>query len=311
VAEVLGSSSISLELMDIWRVPGTAHAQVWEERFSQHALARAVVEVVARLGKDTGVTEPPTMTLVATPSRRFAASTRAEVGFAGEDDVQGEHRAAVGYCGAAEVGILLADALDVAHVGDTILVLTATGSVDAMLVRAAKDGPGAMTRETTLAARRDVSYASYLTWRGLLDREPTRRPERPGVSAPASYRNVEWKYGLEGSRCTTCGKVYLPPQRVCGSCGALDTTESYSLADRTATIVGFSTDAVSDSPAPPAVAAIVDFEGGGRLTVELADTTSDEIGLGDEVEMTFRRTYVAMGVPNYFWKARPVKGTQR
>ena len=35
-----------------------------------------------------------------------------------------------------------------------------------------------------------------------------------------------------------------------------------------------------------------------------------EVAIGDKVEMTFRRLNSADGIQNYFWKAKPVRGTQ-
>ena len=52
--------------------------------------------------------------------------------------------------------------------------------------------------------------------------------------------------------------------------------------------------------------AVVDFDGGGRLPVELTDVDAAGVGIGDRVEMTFRRLFTADGIHNYFWKARPV-----
>ena len=59
------------------------------------------------------------------------------------------------------------------------------------------------------------------------------------------------------------------------------------------------------SPSPPVVFAVVDFDGGGRLPVELCDVDADEVTIGMRVEMTFRRLHTADGIHNYFWKARP------
>lgn len=309
VAEVLGTSSFSVELMDTWRTPGSEYPQVWEERFAQHVNGRALADVAAQVAKDTGYTETPTHTLVATPNRRFASATATAAGCAGGTAVQDAHRELVGYCGAAEIGLLLADVLDTATAGETVLLLQAAGGVDAMLLRVLRDGPGA--KVDRLQQREQVAYGNYLTWRGFLEREPTRRPERPSVAAPAAFRNQAWKYGLQGSACRACRKVYLPPQRVCGGCGGVDTTEPYGVADRLATIVSMSTDSITDTPNPPALVALVDFDDGGRMTCELTETRAGELRVGSRVEMTFRRTYTVRGVPNYFWKARPVMGAER
>jgi hydroxymethylglutaryl-CoA synthase len=53
---------------------------------------------------------------------------------------------------------------------------------------------------------------------------------------------------------------------------------------------------------------VVDFDGGGRYTLELTDADPAEVEIGTRVEMTFRKLYTAGDVHNYFWKARPVHG---
>ena len=53
------------------------------------------------------------------------------------------------------------------------------------------------------------------------------------------------------------------------------------------------------------IGAVVDFDKGGRMLCQLTDVDPDNVGIGDELEMTFRRLYTAGGVHNYFWKARP------
>ncbi len=52
---------------------------------------------------------------------------------------------------------------------------------------------------------------------------------------------------------------------------------------------------------------MVDFDGGGRLPVELTDVDAADVAVGSRVEMTFRRLVTADGIHNYFWKARPVR----
>ena len=79
------------------------------------------------------------------------------------------------------------------------------------------------------------------------------------------------------------------------------------MADATGTVVTFTIDRLAYSPSPPIVFAVVDFDGGGRLPVELTDVDADEVAIGDRVEMTFRRLFTADGIHNYFWKARPIR----
>jgi uncharacterized OB-fold protein len=77
------------------------------------------------------------------------------------------------------------------------------------------------------------------------------------------------------------------------------------MADTPATIATFTVDRLAYSLSPPVVAAVIDFEGGGRFQCELTDVDPRKVKIGDRVEMTFRRLLTADGVHNYFWKARP------
>jgi uncharacterized OB-fold protein len=182
--------------------------------------------------------------------------------------------------------------------------------VDVWLARVT-DAITSYRRTTTVAAQvargnDALPYATFLTWRGQLHREPPRRPDPERPAAPPSLRNEEWKYGFTASRCEACGTRHLPPQRVCASCGAVDQLSSERLADVPATIATYTIDRLAFSLSPPVVAAVVDFDGGGRFTCELTDVDPASVKIGDRVEMTFRRLFTAGGVHNYFWKARPL-----
>jgi uncharacterized OB-fold protein len=119
------------------------------------------------------------------------------------------------------------------------------------------------------------------------------------------HRAEAWKFGFVGSRCTSCGGVNLPPQRVCVLCEAVDQMEPEPMAAATGRVATYTLDHLAYSLQPPVVAAVVDFEEGGRFSCQLTDVDPEQVKIGDELEMTFRRLYSAQGVHNYFWKARP------
>jgi uncharacterized OB-fold protein len=119
------------------------------------------------------------------------------------------------------------------------------------------------------------------------------------------HRHEAWKLAFVGSRCTACQAAQLPPQRVCPACGAVDQSRREPFADRSARVTTYTLDHLAYSLQPPIVDAVLDFEGGGRLTCELTDVDPSKVAIGDEVEMTFRRLYTGGAVHNYFWKARP------
>ncbi len=90
--------------------------------------------------------------------------------------------------------------------------------------------------------------------------------------------------------------------------GAIDDMEPVPMADVPGTVVTYTIDKLVYSPSPPVVFAVVDFDGGGRLPIELCDVDAADVSIGMRVEPTFRRLFVQDGIPNYFWKARPVRG---
>ena len=159
--------------------------------------------------------------------------------------------------------------------------------------------------EQVAAGRDDLPYATFLTWRGQMRREPPRRPdpERPG--APTVHRSEQWKYAFAGSRCLVCGFRHMPPTRACLSCHTIDQMQPERLADVPGTVATFTIDHLAFSLSPPVVGVIVDFDGGGRYRCEMTDVVASELSIGDRVSMTFRRVWTAQGVHNYFWKARP------
>ena len=111
-----------------------------------------------------------------------------------------------------------------------------------------------------------------------------------------------------GSTDRTTGITHLPPSRVGIAGGEVDDMEPAPMADAEGTIVTFTVDRLAYSPSPPVVFAVVDFDGGGRLPVELTDVDPAEVAIGDRIEMTFRRMFTADGLHNYFWKGRPLRG---
>jgi hydroxymethylglutaryl-CoA synthase len=121
-----------------------------------------------------------------------------------------------------------------------------------------------------------------------------------GSSHPAD-RNEDWKFGFVATRDTATGTVEMPPARMSQEGGAL---EQVPMAEVRGTVATFTIDRMAYSPSPPIVFGIVDFDGGGRLPIELADASPNDVTIGARVEMTFRRLGSADGISNYFWKAR-------
>ncbi|MEI2707011.1 MAG: OB-fold domain-containing protein [Ilumatobacteraceae bacterium] len=100
----------------------------------------------------------------------------------------------------------------------------------------------------------------------------------------------------------------MPPQRVSADGERTDGMLPQPMSATQGTVATFTVDRMAYSPSPPVVFAVVDFDGGGRLPIELCDVDAADVSIGMRVEPTFRRLFVQDGIPNYFWKARPVRG---
>ncbi len=303
IAEVLGEASATAEFLDRWRAPGALAGGQWEERFGQEAYVPLVRDAATRALAAAGL-ERVDRVILSSPHARTAAA-----GAKGLPAERIEPAASIGNAGAADPGIRLAAVLDEAAPGETILLLVAADGCDATVLRTTDALPAhraAVSVADQSGPGRNVAYATYLTWRGLLDREPPRRPEPGRPAGPASMRSEAWKFAFVGSKCEECGQVHVPPRRVCVGCGATDTMERVALSGRPGRIATSTVDRLAFSPSPPMIDAVIDFEGGGRYTLELADADPEQSAIGTDVELTFRRLYTSGGVHNYFWKARPV-----
>ncbi|AII10946.1 OB-fold domain-containing protein [Rhodococcus opacus] len=300
-AEIVGAASFTEEFLDRWRAPGSAAGERWEERFGFGRYAPLVERAVAHSLSDAGIDQADHVVVVSgntAVTKRAASLVQAGKSTGGS---------LIGYAGAATAGVALADALDRAQPGETILLVSAVDGADALVLRATEkiaDHRQAIPVTEQVAAGRAVTYPTYLTWRGLLDREPPRRPEPDRVSGPAAARGRAWKFSLTGSRCRDCGFVHLPPARVCKGCGAVDRMVAEPLAGRAGSVATYTVDRLAFSPAPPVVDAVVDFTDGGRYTFEVADADPEALAVGTQVETVFRRLNTAGGVQNYFWKVR-------
>ncbi|SNR82765.1 3-hydroxy-3-methylglutaryl CoA synthase [Haloechinothrix alba] len=301
VAEIVAQVSETAEILDRWRAPGGVAAGQWEERFGVEAYqplaeraVRAVTDAAGGVAPDHAVVVSPNPG-VAKRVRRLAAGAVSTTG------------SPVGHAGAADVGLGVADALDRAQPGDTILVLSVADGCDALMLRvtdriAAARQPHPVADQLTCGI--DVPYPTYLAWRGLLEREPPRRPEPDRPAGPPSARGARWKFAFTGARCLQCGFVHLPPQRVCKGCRAVDDMVPCPLARSAGTVATYTVDHLAFSPSPPLIEAVIDFDGGGRYTLEVADAAPETITVGTRVTLTFRMLYTSHGVHNYFWKAR-------
>ena len=104
-----------------------------------------------------------------------------------------------------------------------------------------------------------------------------------------TWRHIQQRYNLIGSKCNTCGEVFGK--------GKIYT---YS-------VIRSAPDDFKKS-APYAVA-VIELEEGAKLTTQLVDCDVDSLEIGDDVEMVFRRVREdgEDGVISYGYKFKVIK----
>jgi 3-hydroxy-3-methylglutaryl CoA synthase/uncharacterized OB-fold protein len=306
LAELVAWTSLTEEFLDRWRTPGAPASRLWEERFGENRYAALGAEALKLALGDAGLGPDDVSALIVAGLRGRAAGTVAARSGVPAARVADRLDGQVGNVGAAQPALLLAASLEAAvaegaEPGQIIVLVTLSDGADVAVFRTTS-ALGRFVPARTVAAQvaegAPVSYGTYLAWRGMLPVEPPRRPEPARPSASAAVRNRDWKFGFVGSEGEN-GEVRLPPS-------PLDDARR-PMADAIGVIVTYTVDRLAYSPSPPVIFAVVDFDGGGRLPVELTDTDEREVRIGGRVEMTFRRLFTADGIHNYFWKARPVR----
>ncbi|KAA0120918.1 OB-fold domain-containing protein [Mycolicibacterium sp. P9-22] len=300
IARIVALRSQTAEFLDRWREPTSVTGQQWEERFGAEQYS-ALIRSTARAALDDAGIADADHVVLACPNT--AIIKRAATLVKGQKSVS---TSPIGHAGAADALIALAGVLDGAAPGDSIVVISAVDGCDVVVLQTTA-ALAAQRQARPLADQRSaglpVEQLTYLSWRGLVELEAPRRPEPERAAAPPAARSAGWKFGFTGARCDECGFTHLPPVRVCRSCTAVDAMTALPVAQLTGTVVTYTVDRLAFSPSPPMVQAVVDIEGGGRCTLEVADARPDDLEVGARVRFSFRRLFTAGGVHDYFWKA--------
>ena len=297
LAEVIGGGRATEEFLDRWRTPGDQRSKLWEERFGETRYVPLGIAAWEDALRSADLVADEVDHVIVTGTHTRANGAFAKKIAAGERLV-GDLATHIGNTGAAHPALLLTATLETAAPNQIIALVVLADGADVVLFRttdALTAWRPARPLAAQVAAGAPIPYGTYLRWRGLLPVEPPRRPEPARPSASAASRSADWKFGFVGSA-TDGGAVHLPPQP--------GDDIVMPMADAIGTIVTSTVDHLAYSPSPPVVFAVVDFDGGGRLPVELTDVDVDQVRAGARVELTFRKLFTADGIHNYFWKAR-------
>jgi 3-hydroxy-3-methylglutaryl CoA synthase len=303
IAAHLASASETEEFVDRWRSPGDRRSKVWEDRFGETRYLPLGDRAFRAALKEADLSPEQVDHLVVTGLHARAATALAGRLGVPSDNVVDTLASTVGNTGAAHPGLLLTSVLETAGPGKVIALVVLADGADVVLLRTT-EAITAYHAARPLAEQIErgapVTYGKFLSWRKMLPVEPPRRPEPNRVSSSAAGRALDWKFGFVGRSDPDSGAPQLPPLP--------SGTDPQPMAEVPGTVVTFTVDRLAYSESPPIIFAVVDFDGGGRLPIELTDVREDEIGAGARVEMTFRKLFTSDDIHNYCWKARLVRG---
>ncbi|MEM0359381.1 MAG: Zn-ribbon domain-containing OB-fold protein [Candidatus Hadarchaeales archaeon] len=131
------------------------------------------------------------------------------------------------------------------------------------------------------------------------------------MHVPRFWREIPNRYTLIGTKCGHCEKIFFPPRAICPNCRRVGHLEPFKLSGR-GRVYSFTT--VYAGPRDfkdqiPYVLAIIELEEGPRVMAQITDCNGEEVKIGDEVEMVFRKIKEEgeEGIIYYGFKARLVR----
>ncbi|MEW6442343.1 MAG: OB-fold domain-containing protein [bacterium] len=304
--------SWSNEALDCWRTDEDRFVRTWEERWAkQHGLLENVSRSV-RSALDRARLSPRQVDRAVLPGTdsRSQWQLAKSLGLDGAEQLAPSLLDVCGSAGAAHVPMMLAAVLEQAGPGDRILVAGYGDGTDVLLLRATEHVQALRPRRGLSGhlgrGSRLANYERYLWYRKLVEVDPP-PPLLVGSSATALWRDRNSVFRLHGCRCLKCGACAFPVQRICNACQARDQYEEIPLAEDRGRLFTFTKDYLASRVDPPLIQSVLDMEAGCRIYTWMTDAEPDDVELGMEVEMTFRRIRKAEGFYNYFWKCRPVR----
>jgi 3-hydroxy-3-methylglutaryl CoA synthase len=311
--DILSGYTHTSEIIDQWRSDRQAFTKRWEDRFvaTQGYLAD-VTEAVDAFTKEqnTALKDFNKVVLYAHDARGHQEVCRT-LKLDSKTQVTNPMFDTVGNTGASFALLNLVAAVEGANKDDKLLLVSYGDGCDIFAFHV-KEKP------STDKGRRGVqgylksksylaNYEKYIRFRKLMEVESGRRRPPQVSSAAVIHRDRKMIYGLNGTECTSCGRAFFPPQRICIYCQAKDQFKEISLTERKGKLFTFSKDELAQSLDPPVIVSIVDLEGNLRFYGQMTDRDPDKIELDMVLELTFRSLGETEGYNNYFWKCRPVR----
>lgn len=302
VFEFLAGSDATSAFVDRYRADGMQPRVGWEERWVREEgylkqIPPVIGEALRRAAVDPAEVRHLVMPSTIPGTGQAVARARGLVNAA----VAGTLSLEVGDIGAGHCLLMLAHAASGMEAGEIVVLCQfGQGAGAVVLRRTARAIGGPCGGSAVLSGGIvETNYLKLPILGGMLEWDRgLRGRSAPGEALTAFHRNEDALLGFVGARSVSDGTVQFPGTGTAG-------TEPWPLADRGGTLATITADRLAFSPHPPSCYGLVDFDGGGRLMMDVTDPDAAGLGVGDPVSFVFRvrDRDPATGYVRYFWKA--------
>ncbi len=317
LAQWVGGAVTNADFVDHFRGSTEDFDYQWEERWIRdEGFLKLVPPVLKRALASAGIEASAVDHFILPSTFKGVADSLAKRTGVRAEAVADNLGTSVGETGCAHALVMLAHTLETAKPGAIILVAQFGQGCEALVFKVTDAIAGFQPQKGVsgwLANRKEeTSYMKYLVFNRLVQWDKGMRAEKDNKTALTTlYRYNDAILGLVGGKCSVTGTVQYPRSRmsVAPNSPQVDTQEPYKFAERGGKVLTYSADFLTYSMNPPNHYGQIDFDGGGRIFMDIADVEQGEIDSGTPVRMAFRvkEWDERRGFTRYFWKAVPVR----
>jgi 3-hydroxy-3-methylglutaryl CoA synthase len=302
IFEYVAGADVTSAFIDRYRMTGRPAGTNWEERWvREQGILKQVPAVIASALAKAGL-NPADVRHLIFPSvvNGIGTAVARASGLAGAS-VADNFVTRCGDIGSGHALAMLSLASETMEAGDVVVVAGFGQGASALVLRRTSRelSQDSKVSDQIAAGIADENYLRLPLYGGTLEWDRGLRARTAaGEALSTLHRHEDALLGFQAERDTRSGEVRFPPTRQ-------EQTEPWPLADKHGRIASFTADLLAFSPSPPSCYGLIDFDGGGRLMMDISDPDAPSLQVGDPVRFVFRVHDVdpTTGYVRYFWKA--------
>ncbi len=303
--EVIDSSSISYDSLDEWKGESEEYFKTSEGKASFEIRKKEIKNLIEGLLLRNSLKKEDIWRVIFDFSdARSSLEAGSICGFSKNQIHQPVLPSQIGFTGSVHQFLEFAYLIEKEEIpeGANILLSGTNGGIFGVLLRTGKGLKEAVSEGIEKNLKRRLEIKDITTFYKLTGYLPYEKV-RPFSPVPLHYRDVEQCMKLKAQRCKKCRAIQYPWRYVCYNCDSQE-FEIIDLSKR-GKIYTFTKDYLNPVPIQPLVMAVVELDGGGRFYGQMTDLNPQDVNIGMDVRLTFRRLHEGGEFTNYFWKIIP------